>query len=189
MRGTRYDRPGPDAADPDAIAREICLRLLSDAPRTRGQLGDALRRRRVPEEAAARVLDRFTDVGLIDDAAFARAWVTSRHSGRGLARRALADELRRRGVDRSTIESAVATVDPADEDAAARALVARRLPLMEGLDAAARVRRLTGMLGRKGYPAGVAYRVVREVLDDASAGPGGIQDPGWQELPEAADDG
>ncbi|MFC7732812.1 regulatory protein RecX [Actinomadura keratinilytica] len=78
----------PDGDDPDgrveARAREICLRMLTAAPRTRAQLADALRRKKVPDEVAERVLGRFTDVGLIDDEAFAQAWVQSRHRGRGL---------------------------------------------------------------------------------------------------------
>ncbi|HEY2306223.1 MAG TPA: regulatory protein RecX, partial [Streptosporangiaceae bacterium] len=76
--------PGSEEA-----ARAICLRLLTAGPRTRAQLATALRKRRIPDEVAEAVLSRFTEVGLIDDAAFARAWVESRHHSRGLARRAL----------------------------------------------------------------------------------------------------
>ncbi len=71
----------------------MCLRLLTLAPRTRVQLAEALKKRGVPDEAADAVLGRFTDVGLIDDAAFARAWVESRHHGQGLSARALSAEL------------------------------------------------------------------------------------------------
>ncbi|MBA3250380.1 MAG: regulatory protein RecX, partial [Geodermatophilaceae bacterium] len=79
------DAPG----DPESTARIICLRLLTLAPRTRAQLAQALERRGVPPAASEAVLDRFDEVGLIDDAAFSRAWVASRHAGRGLAGRAL----------------------------------------------------------------------------------------------------
>ncbi|MGC2008301.1 regulatory protein RecX, partial [Trebonia sp.] len=74
-----------DPGDPEERARQVCLRLLTLAPRTRAQLADALRKRGIPDETADEVLSRFVDVGLIDDAAFARAWVESRHYGRGLA--------------------------------------------------------------------------------------------------------
>jgi len=97
------DRP----ADPEAVARQVCLQMLTAAPRTRAQLASALARRGVPQDAADAVLDRFTDVKLIDDAMFARAWVDSRHYGRGLSRRALAAELRQRGVAAPEIQSAV----------------------------------------------------------------------------------
>ena len=67
-------------------------------PRTRAELAKALARKEISDEVIAEVLDRYDEVGIIDDAAFARAWVSSRHQGRGLARRALANELRQRGV-------------------------------------------------------------------------------------------
>ena len=109
--------------DPESVARAICLRALTGAPKTRKQLADLLARRDVPEEAAVAVLDRFTEVGLIDDAAFARAWVSSRQAGRGLARRALQAELRAKGVDGEVAAEAAALVDDDDERAAARDLV------------------------------------------------------------------
>jgi regulatory protein len=152
-------------ADPEAVARQICLRLLTAAPRTRAQLADALRRRGVPEQAAETVLERFADVQLIDDGMFARAWVDSRHHGRGLARRALAAELRQRGVAADDIRDAVDLVDPEQEQATAQALVERRLAATRGLPRQARFRRLMGMLARKGYSEGLAYRVVRAALD------------------------
>jgi len=151
-------------ADPESVARGIVLRKLTAAPRTRAQLADDLAARNVPEEVATKVLDRFTDVGLVDDAAFADAWVRSRHAGRGLSRRALAHELRAKGVDDETATKAVNTLDAEDERAAAAALVARRLPSTSGLPREVRVRRLAGLLARKGYSSGLAMAVVREAL-------------------------
>lgn len=156
------------AADPEAVARLICLRQLTAAPRTRAQLAETLRRRGVPEDAAEAVLGRFTEVGLIDDATFASAWVESRHHGRGLGRRALAAELNQRGVGRDDINAAVAMLSQETELATARALVARRLAAAANVPAQTRMRRLVGMLARKGYPAGLAYRVVREALEQDS---------------------
>ncbi|MFC6084631.1 regulatory protein RecX [Sphaerisporangium aureirubrum] len=147
------------------MARGICLRLLTLAPRTRVELARALRKRNVPDDVAEAVLNRYTEVGLIDDEAYAEAWVGSRHAGRGLARRALAAELRTRGVAEDTVRDAVDRLDPEQELETARRLVARRLPATEGLQPAARVRRLAGMLARKGYSGSVAYRVVREALE------------------------
>lgn len=154
-------------ADPEAVARLICLQLLEAAPRSRAQLAAELRRRRVPEDAATAVLARFTEAGLIDDATFASAWVESRHHGRGLARRVLAAELDRRGVERSDIQAAVARLSPETEAATARELVDRRLASARGRPAQAQARKLVGMLARKGYPPGIAYRVVREALEQA----------------------
>ena len=154
---------GPDA-DPVEVARLICLRQLEAAPRTRSQLAQVLARKHVPDGAAQLVLDRFTEVGLIDDGAFARGWVESRHRSRGLAGRALSQELRQRGVPAPEAAQALAELDPASERATARRLVDRRLASTERLDPAVRLRRLGGMLARKGYPAGLAYEVVREAL-------------------------
>lgn len=158
------DAAGPDA-DPEAIARLICLRLLTAAPRTRAQLASALRRRGVPAQAAEAVLGRFTEVKLIDDQLFASAWVESRHHGRGLSGRVLATELRQRGVSAEHIKTAVSELSPDQEAATARALVDRRLAGTRGQPAAGRVRRLIGVLARKGYPPALAYRVVQEALE------------------------
>lgn len=167
----RPHAPEIDAdVDPESVAREICLRLLAAAPRSRAELARALGRRRVPPAAAEAVLDRLTEVGLIDDAAFATAWVQSRHAGRGLGRRALAAELMARGVDRDVVGAAVAKVDPESERAAAEALVRRRLAATTGLDYQTRVRRLTNTLIRRGYAPQVALDVVRASLAAANAG-------------------
>jgi regulatory protein len=174
-----HGRRATEAAgpDPEARAREVCLRMLSASPRTRAQLADALRRKDVPDDVAERVLGRFTDVGLIDDEAFAQAWVQSRHTGRGLARRALAAELRRRGVADDTVNEAVESLDPAQEEETARALVQRRLPATRGADPAKRMRRLVGMLARKGYPPALSYRLVKEALAEEGADLETVPDP------------
>ncbi|NJP68498.1 recombination regulator RecX [Streptomyces spiramenti] len=156
---------GGEPKDPVERARAICLRLLTGTPRTRSQLASALRRREIPEEAIETVLSRFEEVGLIDDAAFAGAWVDSRHHGRGLARRALARELRTRGVEPAVIDEAVSRLDPEQEEETARALVERKMHATRGLDRQRRLRRLAGMLARRGYSEGLALRVVREALE------------------------
>jgi regulatory protein len=154
--------------DPAEQAREICLRLLAVRPRTRAELSSALRRRGIADEVAGAVLDRYDEVGVIDDAAFARAWVTSRHHGRGLARRALASELRQRGVDKELVGAALAEVDEETEAATARELVDRRLRSAGSAPPEVVLRRLVGVLARKGYPPGLALRVVKEALAAAA---------------------
>ena len=144
-------------------AREICLRQLALRPRTRAELAKALARQQISDEVIGEVLDRYDEVGIIDDAAFARAWVSSRHHGRGLARRALANELRQRGVDDEVAGEALETVDDEEEAATARALVDRKLRATSGAPEAV-FRRLVSMLARKGYPPGVAIRAVKDAL-------------------------
>jgi len=152
--------------DPEGVARQILLRRLTEQPRTRAELATALAKRRVPDDVAARVLDRFGEVGLVDDAAFAKAWVESRQGGRGLGRRALAHELRRKGVDAEDTREAVAAVSDDQELAAARALVDRKLPTLRRLDRQRAERRLMGVLARRGFPPGLARAVVRDALRD-----------------------
>lgn len=125
-------------------------------------------RRAVPEDVIERVLDRFGEVGLIDDAAFAAAWVDSRHHGRGLGRRALAAELRRKGVDEEIAADALSVVTFDDEVAVAEQLVRRRLPSMSGLSREVQTRRLVSMLARKGFGASMAYRVVTTAIDESA---------------------
>jgi regulatory protein len=161
--------PGSSAAavpeaDPVEVAKTIVLTQLSVAPRTRVQLEQVLARRGVPDDAASEALDRFAQLGYVDDEGFAQAWVESRHRGKGLARRALRYELRQRGVDDLTVDAAVGQLDPQTERETAAALVARKLPSTRGLPTPNRVNRLAGMLARKGYSAGVALAVVREAL-------------------------
>jgi regulatory protein len=160
---------GPDA-DQETVARKILLDQLTGQARSRSQLTDKLAAKGVPDEIAERLLNRFEEVGLVDDEAFARSWVQSRQSGKGLARRALAQELRRKGIADDVAREALEEVDADDEVEAARVLVRRKLRSVARVDHPTAVRRLSGMLARKGYPPGTAFRVVREELAAAGAG-------------------
>ncbi len=159
---------GPDA-DAESVARTILLDALTGQARSRQELRDRLAKKGVPDELAERLLDRFGEVGLVDDAAFARSWVESRQRSRGLARRALAQELRRKGVDDESARAALDDLDPAQEEQAARALVRKKLRTLRGVDHTTATRRLAGLLARKGYPAGLAFAIVREELGEAEA--------------------
>jgi regulatory protein len=158
------DDPEPDH---ESVARKILLDALTGQARSRKELADKLAKKEVPAELAAALLDRFEEVGLVDDGAFARAWIASRQPGKGLARRALAQELRRKGIDDDVAREALDEIDPDDEDSAARALVRKKLRIMRGLDHDKATRRLVGMLARKGYPPGMAFAVVRDELGAA----------------------
>ncbi len=187
---TRGDRPAPPPPDPvaegpdadsESVARKILLDQLTGQARSRKELADKLAKKDVPAELAARLLDRFEEVGLIDDDAFARAWVASRRSvgsggGKGLARRALAQELRRKGIDDEVAREALDEIEPEDEEAAARALVRKKLRTLSRVDDTTATRRLVGLLARKGYPSGMAFAVVRDELTLA-AGLDGARPP------------
>ncbi|MCW5951586.1 MAG: regulatory protein RecX [Propionibacteriaceae bacterium] len=168
------DEP-PEVAegDPVAVAREIALRLLTVRQRTRAELAQAMARRKVPQEAAQQVLDRFTEVGLLNDAAFARDWVAA-GGRRQRGRRVLAAELTGKGVAEELIEEALEQRSADDDLEAARDLARRRLPSLEGLDRQVRYRRLCGLLQRRGFGWAVIAQVSREVLDE-------MEDQPWVE--------
>ena len=157
---------GPEA-DHEVVARKILLDQLTGQARSRAELATKLARRHVPDEVAGPLLDRFEEVGLVDDASFAREWTQSRHTSRGLARRALGVELRRKGVAQEVIDEALEEVSDDSEREAARRLVQRKLRSLSSLDEQTQVRRLVGLLGRKGYSPGLAFSVVREVVGSA----------------------
>ncbi len=157
---------GPDA-DAEAVARRILLDQLTGRARSRKELADKLASRQVPPELAATLLDRFEEVGLIDDEAFARLWIADRHRSKGLAPRALSQELRRKGIADEVVREALDEMEPGSEETAARALVRKKLRSMSRLDDATATRRLVGMLARKGYGSGLAFSVVRDEVEAA----------------------
>ncbi|MEY3733905.1 MAG: hypothetical protein RL347_1264 [Actinomycetota bacterium] len=161
--------PGEAPSDPENVARILVLRRLDHAPRTRVELERYLTQRGIPDEAATTVLDRFTEVGLIDDLAYARGWVTSRHGTRGLGKRAVAQELRRKGVADDIIAEALDPIDADQERTRALQLARSRYPQVMNLPYATQVRRLMGALTRRGYDVGLASAVVREVISEESA--------------------
>jgi regulatory protein len=173
---TRATAPEPDdpalqdpEPDPESVARTICLRLLTVRARSRAELAEALRTRNVPDDAAGRVLDRLAEVGLVDDRAFAADFVHAKRAERGLAGRELSRQLRGKGVHDEAIADALADIDEDAERAVARRLAERKLKGMTGLDPQVQIRRLAGMLARKGYSPGVAFQVVREVVGEAAS--------------------
>ena len=161
---------GPDA-DPHEVAREICLRQLTARARTRHQLADTLSKRDVPDEVATAVLDRFVEVGLIDDDAYARMFTAARHREKGDARRSIALQLRRRGIEGDTAERALAQIDAGDERERALQLARTKARSLRRLEPAVATRRLVGVLGRRGYSPSLAWSVTREVLGEPADGP------------------
>lgn len=156
-------RRKPD--DPEQLARDTVYRLLAARARSRSELRKALLSKEIDEEVADAVLQKFVDAGLVDDASFAEEWVHSRQRYQGLGRKALGFELRRKGVDEHLVDAALSTVDVDAEAKRARELVQRKLRAMANLDHATKMRRLVGMLARKGYSEGLAFRVVREEIE------------------------
>lgn len=157
--------PLPDGGT-EVAAKDACLRLLTDRARSRSELADRLATKGFSVEVANRALDRLTEVGLIDDAAFAQEWVYSRHTFSGRGKKALALELRRKGIDEDQAQEALSAISSDDETERAAELVRRKLrSLPASLDREKAIRRLVGMLARRGYNPGTAYTVVKAELE------------------------
>jgi regulatory protein len=148
-------------------ARALCLRLLTVRARTRAELAGQLTKRGYPDDVSQRVLDRLAEVGLVNDAEFAEQWVQSRRVNAGKGKRALAAELRNKGVDNDVITTALADIDAGAERERAEQLVRaklRREELSDDNDPKV-ARRLVGMLARRGYNQSMAFDVVRTEMD------------------------
>jgi regulatory protein len=146
-------------------ARNLCLRLLTVRARTRSELEGQLAKRGYPDDVSRRVLDRLAHVGLIDDVDFAEQWVRSRRLNAGKGKRALAAELRTKGVDNDVITAVLADIDAGAERERAEQLVRDKLRREKlGDDDAKVARRLVGMLARRGYSQTMAFGVVKSEL-------------------------
>ena len=155
--------PPPSISEPsrEEQARALCLRLLTARARTRAELHGQLTKRGYPDDVSERVLDRLAAVGLIDDVGFAQQWVHSRRAHAGKSKRALAAELRTKGVDDDVIASVLAGIDAGAERVRAEQLVRSKLrrETLDGDDARVS-RRLVGILARRGYSQNLACEVV-----------------------------
>jgi regulatory protein len=163
--------PSPSTSEPprEEQARALCLRLLTARARTRAELAEQLAKRGYPDDLSVQVLDRLTDVGLVDDADFAEQWVRSRRLNAGKGKRALAAELRTKGVDGDLIAATLQSIDADAERERAEQLVQAKLRrealVDDDPDAAAKVlRRLVAMLARRGYSQSMAFDVVHTEL-------------------------
>ncbi|MCG7597240.1 recombination regulator RecX [Mycobacterium sp. PSTR-4-N] len=162
--------PLPSTSDRAEQARAVCLRLLTTRARTRAELQTHLTKRGYAEDVTVQVLDRLTTVGLIDDEEFAEQWVRSRRLHAGKGKRALAAELRTKGVDNEVISAALSDVDAGAERTRAEQLVRDRLRREKLGDPGDRdaenkvARRLVGMLARRGYSQTMALDVVTAEL-------------------------
>lgn len=147
-------------------ARNLALRVLTAAPKSRAQLGERLAAQGVEEAIAERLLDRFEQVGLLDDAELAAMIVRTRFAEKKQSRRAIAQELGRKGITAPVAEVALAQIDDDDESRAALELARARLRRTTGLSREVRIRRALGALGRKGYAPGVAMSSIRAALTE-----------------------
>ncbi len=166
--GTRRLAPGDRPAATVDQAKDACLNLLAVRARSRAELVKRLGEKGFRVEVTEAALDRLAEVGLVDDGSFAEQWVHERHTYSGRGKRALQRELRDKGVAPADAEPALAIVTDEAERARATDLVRRKLAtLSRDLDRDKAVRRLVGMLARRGYDQATAFAVVTAELADA----------------------
>jgi len=151
-------------------AREIVLRRLDRSAAPRAALVELLERKEVDPRVAVEVLARLEAAGVIDDAAYAARLVRTRFAEKGAARRAIAEELRRKGLEEQNVAAALGQIDSDDEDAAALALARKKLIATRHLPWEVRRRRTAAMLGRKGYSREVTMRAIEDALAEEQSG-------------------
>jgi regulatory protein len=151
------------ANDAQSQARNIVLNQLNFMPRSRKELETALTKRHIEPDVAKSVLDRFEEIGMVDDAAYAELLIRSRCNTKRVSRSVLRQQLRQKGVNQEIIEEALLVVSDADELRMATELVERKARAMSRLEPEVRKRRLFGLLARKGYGTHIALRVINDL--------------------------
>src|SRR5690625_4554147 len=162
--------PQPSRSEEMKRDRAILLRALCRSSRRRYELKQRLLQRDIAAEIAEELLERFGEDRLIDDEQYGTRVVRTRHRERGLARPAIAQELRRRGISDEHGKRALEQLDSDLELARARELIARRIDSVRSLDRERALRRLMGYLLRRGYSSGQALSVIQPALDETGDG-------------------
>lgn len=144
-------------------AKNVLLFQLSRSMKTRYQLAKILEKREIPDEIANAVLDRFTEAQLIDDAAFARAFVNSRLAISGKSRSVIARELKQKGVSAGDAQEALSIIDSELEDQTAYSVAKKRYQQLSSLAPEVRRRRLMGFLMRRGFSSSLTTRILRDL--------------------------
>ncbi len=143
--------------DQHAAAHAAALRLLAAAPRSEKDLRDRLRRRGLQQKAVEAAVTRMSELGYLDDTAYARSFVEARQASSPRSRRALAFELSRKGVNRDLAAETVITYS--DEDAAFEA-AQRRMLVLKNLDRQSFARKLGSFLASRGFSYGTSRATV-----------------------------
>jgi regulatory protein len=143
-------------------ARNIVLKLLERGPKSSSELASALEKNEIPAEIAGHVIARFTEVELIDDAAFAQQVVDASRRTKGLARSMVKRKLADKGLNREIIDQVASGISDEDELSVATEVAIKRLGQLSKLDPEVRNRRLVGFLQRRGFGSGVVFAAIRE---------------------------
>jgi len=144
-------------------ARQHLLNLLDRGAKSSRELRTKMLEREVPENLVNHLIERFTEVGLIDDAGFAESLVNNRRSYKRLSKSAIKRDLIAKGLSIEIAEQSVAQISIDDETELAKELAAKRISQLSRFDRDVRYRRLSGYLSRKGYP----HQIIKEAIEFA----------------------
>ena len=154
--------------------RERALLLLDSRSRSRQELRDRLVKAEFEPELVDEVLDSFQRNGLVDDLAFAREWVRQRFERRGKSAAMLDVELQRKGVGDADRAEALSVIEHEDEREVARGLAVKKARQVKRVpeDRQQRdkeLRRIVGVLARRGFNSGMSLQIAREALAERCA--------------------
>lgn len=169
------------AIDDPAVTLEAAARFLEPRPRSVQEVRRRLTGAGYRADLVDGAIERMLELGILDDEAFARAWVESRDRARPRGERAIRTELGRKGVDRATVDLVLGErrerlpVDRAEDGvpisadlaAAERLLAHHRRSLDRVTDPRQRRQRVYQLLARNGFDPDTCREVAARSLDQA----------------------
>jgi len=152
--------------DQNQIAKQVLLRRLSNAPRTRKELAQDLKNKKIEADIAQVALDRFEELGLINDQTYSENFVSTTHERRKLGKKALKQQLKSKGVSEEIANQAISQISEDDEFNAALHLALKKFRSIQHDDPQSQIRKIVGLLARKGYSSSLSFQVAKEVIND-----------------------
>ena len=147
--------------DEREVTYQKALHFISYRPRSSAEVQQNLIKRGISESLALETVSRLQNSGLVNDDAFARAWVENRNTFRPRSKSALQMELRRKGLSDETVQSVLA--EQVDEEALAFEAARKYARRLAGLDWPEFRQKLGGFLARRGFSYTTLASVVSEV--------------------------
>jgi regulatory protein len=164
--GAKYSLQSVDSLEEEI--RQSLLKMLARGAKSSGKLREALLAKDYPPQLVDQLIDRFTEVSLIDDFQMAKDWVQSQLSRKAAAKSVLAMSLRTKGFPAEAITAALSEIDADSELEAAKRIAVTRIRQLMKLDPDVRSRRLAGFLTRKGYSSSIVWAAVKHASSESS---------------------
>lgn len=149
-----------------SYARDLCYRQLGMMERSVKQLRDSMSKNLVPDEIAEETIQSFIESGLVSDERFADMFVRSKFIEKATSRRAIRQDLQRKGIDPATADAALEQISDEEEAQAAIDFAERKARSMRSLEPEVARRRLYGQLARRGFSPGQISEAMRSISHD-----------------------